>query len=316
MLSMGWASQKALRALGYRQVRHAAITWTVQEQGVILLQSIVDWSSEALRKAGWPYLSKASHRVYLATGPTGIRYVVKDYALPPPQRSFLGAAPSRARVEFYRTLQAHTKNFPTVLPLAYGERDDKSGWSIIVYPFLDGALSLDWLYTPNRPPTITARQRRHIEKTVGKLARALIDAPVQRFDGHLDHFLVSWEGEKSPRVWYVDFEKIRFTACLPAWGRHRQRVRTLGKLLARLQWLNNSGSHVNRASMMRISQAYFHEHSPLARQKKLCQAVLRAAQAYWRRRRFQTRGSYVFQIFQHHGEYGHNSPISPQDSPL
>jgi Lipopolysaccharide kinase (Kdo/WaaP) family len=316
MLSIGWAPQKTLRALGYRQVRHAAITWTVQAQGVAFLQSMADWSSEALWNAGWPYLSKASHRVYLATGPTGRRYVVKDYALPKPQRSFLGATQSRARVEFYRTLQAHTKNFPTVLPLAYGEREEQRSSSIIVYPFLDSAVSLDWLYTPNCPPTITTRQRQHIEKTVGKLVRTFIDSSVRRFDGHLDHFLVSWEGEWAPRVWYVDFEKIRFTLCFLAWVRHRKRVRTLGKLLARLQWLNNSGSHVNRASMMRISQAYFHEHAPLARQKKLCQAVLRAAQAYWIQRRFQTRGSYVFQIFQLHGESGHNSPISPPDRPL
>ena len=304
-----------MRALGYRQVRHAAMTWTVQEHGVPLLQSRTDWSSEALWNAGWPYLSKASHRVYLATEPGGRRYVVKDYALPKPPRLFPGATPSRARVEFYRTLQAHTKNFPTVLPLAYGERDDKSGRSIIVYPFLEHALSLDWLYTSNRPPTITVCQRQHIEKAIGRLVRALVDAPVQRFDGHLDHFLVSWE-ETSPRVWYVDFEKIRFTTLLPAWVWHRKRPRTLGKLLARLQWLNTSDSHVNRASMMRISRAYFHEHAPLARQKKLCQAVLRAAQAYWRRRRFQTRGRYVFQIFQSHDECGHHRPISPPSRPL
>jgi hypothetical protein len=169
-------------------------------------------------------------------------------------------------------------------------------------------VSLDWLYTPNCPHTITTRQRQHIETTVGRLVRAFIDAPVRRFDGHLDHFLVSWQGERSPRVWYVDFEKIRFTRCWPAWVRQRQRVRTLGKLLARLQWLNHSGSHVNRASMMRISQAYFHEHTPLARQKQLCQAVLRAAQAYWTQRRFQTRGNYVFQIFQPHGEVRTQSP--------
>ena len=110
MLSIGWAPQKTLRALGYRQVRHAAIAWTVQEQGVAFLQSMADWSSEALWNAGWPYLSKASHRVYLATqAKTGRRYVVKDYALPKPQRSFLGTTQSRARVEFYRTLQPMPK---------------------------------------------------------------------------------------------------------------------------------------------------------------------------------------------------------------
>jgi hypothetical protein len=106
-------------------------------------------------------------------------------------------------------------------------------------------------------------------------------------DVRADHFLVQRNGTGAPLVYWIDFERVRFTL-----RKKKEGIRTLGRLLSRMEWFRLSGGKINRPAMMRIGCAYFRDVGPGARHKELRRTVVDAARKWWYRREFHKRGAY------------------------
>ena len=185
---------------------------------------------------------------------------------------------------------AYRSGIPVVLPLALGEWSRVKGWGVIVYLFLQDAVTLESVYSSRSLEIMGFKYRLRLEERVGTLMRKLSDMGAYPVDAHLDHFLVVNDSISGPVVYYVDLERMKFNS----WTRHvmgqAKRIKTLGRLLARLEWLARSGGGVSRSAMMRMGRFFFRIEKPGPLDKRLCRRVIRAARRYWDRRKFQERG--------------------------
>ncbi|MGH7831762.1 MAG: lipopolysaccharide kinase InaA family protein [Candidatus Binatia bacterium] len=283
-------------AFGYRKVEHAGFSWLANDEGVRFLAGVDDWSPEGLStQKGWKCRKKRYHAVYLVQHDGRASYVIKDYPPVDNPKSALGENGNRAKKEFSNTLAAYQKSIPVVLPLAVGEWTVDRDRGVIIYPFLDKAIPLERVYNHESSSTLPNRERQRLERNVGKLLRAMVDAGAYPVDAHLDHFLaLRVDGGEVP-VYYIDLERIRFSSSL--WFIRIKRIKTIGRLLARLEWLRVSGGGINRAGMMRISRAFFAERGFRPLDKELCRVVIKAARRYWYRREFHKRGPYRLRSF-------------------
>ncbi|MFQ5849123.1 MAG: hypothetical protein ACE5JU_00885 [Candidatus Binatia bacterium] len=287
--------QRDLLALGYREVKHAGFSWLAREEGARFLIGVGDWSPRGLSaRAGWSCWEKPHHTVYLAREQNGTKYLIKVYPPDKSRPSVIARKVNRAKNEFYKVLVAYKNEIQTVLPLAVGEWRKDRGWGLIIYPFLDGAITLERVYANEHLGLlgISIRERQYLEEAVGRLMRTLIDKGAYPVDAHLDHFLaVRLRGGKI-LIYYVDLERVRFNLWSTKLLKRGKLIKTLGRLLARLEWFRASGGRINRPSMMRIGCAYFRGGGLGALDKRLCRAVIRAAKKYFHRREFHMRGSY------------------------
>jgi hypothetical protein len=283
---------------GYRELKHADFTWLANEEGARFLAGIDDWSPEKLAvRKGWNCRQKTRHAVYLARDQDGALYLVKSYAAEGKRKFLSGREPNRAGREFARTFFAHKKGISTVLPLAVGEGLADPCRGVIIYPFLDKAIPLERIYQHEDATRLAIGERQSLERKVGKLLRSMVDAGAYPVDGHLDHFLALRADGGEISVYYIDLERIGFRSLTKKWFLGSKRVKTLGRVTARLEWLRVSGGRINRVTMMRMSRAFFHQERPRPLDKKLCRKVIRAARRYWYRREFHQRGPYLPRSF-------------------
>lgn len=211
-------------------------------------------------------------------------YLIKAYPPKKNRERQFSRKPSRAKKEFCNTLIAYKKDVQTVLPLAIGEGKQNGQWGVIIYPFLDTAVSLTRVYTHEGLERLTVQERQSLEKTVGRLVRKFIDKGMVPRDLGLDHFLARKESGEILVHW-VDLERVKFTRLF----KRRKGIETLGKLLAQMEWLRNSGWNISRSSMMRIGHAYFHKEGLRGLDKRLCWEVIQAAGRVWLRRSLSVR---------------------------
>lgn len=279
---------KKLGEFGYRRLIHAGFSWQATIAGEQFLTSIADWSPEVLGgQKGWRLFDRGTHALYLATGPDGKRYMVKVYPEPGHRAPLRLRKGNRARNEFYHTLLASKTGVRTVLPLAVGESGEKNRCGVIIYPFVENSVSLDRVYDPQGSSSLSLAERRYAERKVGEMLRTFADSGMYVVDVRADHFLVQRNGTGAPLVYWIDFERVRFTL-----RKKKEGIRTLGRLLSRMEWFRVSGGGMNLPAMMRIGCAYFRDIGPGARHKELRRTVVKAARKWWYRREFHKRGSY------------------------
>jgi hypothetical protein len=128
--------------------------------------------------------------------------------------------------------------------------------------------------------------------------RTMHDAGAYPIDAHLDHFLVSRADNGEVEVRYIDFERIKFHGRLTKWLGRRRLLKSLGRLLARFEWLRVSGGAVNRPCVMRMSLAFLKDKAADPKKRRLRRAVIQAAAEFWQRRDFARRGAYGFRSFE------------------
>jgi hypothetical protein len=291
--------KRDLIAFGYREVEHAGFSWYANEAGARFLSGIDDWSQQKLTtEKGWNCRTKRDHAVYVACDREGMWYLIKDYPPVKKSKNLLSREASRATREFFKTLVAHKKGIPTVLPLAVGKWKEDGRRGVIIYPFLDQAIPLERVYDRANASGLTVREKQSLEKAVGKLMRTMHDAGAYPIDAHLDHFLVSREKNGRMTVCYIDFERIEFHFCFVKWVEQRRLIKSLGRLLARLEWLRVSGGAVNRPGVMRMGLAFLGDNASAAGKKRLRLSIVRAAKKFWDRRGFGRRGLYGFRSFE------------------
>lgn len=291
--------KKDLVAFGYRKVEHGGLSWLADEDGTRFLTSVREWSANKLPDThGWSYRKKSQHSVYLVRNHGGKGYLIKDYPPEHHRRRLFGGKANRAKKEFARTLLAYRKGIQTVLPLAVGEENEDKDRGVIIYPFLDKAIPLERAYQHEHLNLLSIRDRQCLEKEVGKLLRKMVDAGAYPVDGHLDHFLVMRTDEGKILVYYIDLERVEFSSLTKKWLMRRKLIKTLGRLLARLEWLRVSGGGIRRAGMMRISRAFFGQQRLGRLNRELSMASIQAARKYWHRREFHKRGSYGLRSYQ------------------
>jgi hypothetical protein len=272
--------KKDFRALGYRRFVHKGYVWVADEEAARLLAEIDDWSPQALAgRKGWTSWEKRRHELYLVQGRAG-KYLIKTY---PPKESgsagwFRSRRIGRATKEFRSSVAAYLKGIPTPLPAALGEKKEDRRWGIIVYPFLEETYGLDRLYA-GEGFKLDARERHLVEKKVGRLMRKFIDLGMYPRYMKFDHFLIKREGERL-QVYWIDLERTKFTRFF----KRTRLLRTVGKVLATLEWFRISGARVNRASMARIGQAFLQGDSSERPDKRSRRAAIRAAEEFWNRR--------------------------------
>ncbi len=285
--------KKDLLSFGYRKVDHAGYSWIANKEGARFLLEIDDWSPQALAaRKGWNHQNKRHHTVYFGRDLNGTRYLIKFYLKGKERKYFYTRSINRARNEFFKSLLAHRMEIKTVLPLAVGACREERYQGLIIYPFLDQAMSLERVYDRRNLNTLTICERHYLEKAVGRLIRKFIDAGAYPVDAHLDHFLAMKVAGTQILVYYVDLERVKFNKLSKNMLRNRKLIKTLGRLIARLEWFRTSGGRINRSSMIRIGLAFFHEEGLGTLDKKLCRSVIQAARKYWYRRRFHIRGPY------------------------
>ncbi|MEE9143487.1 MAG: hypothetical protein V3U06_01800 [Candidatus Binatia bacterium] len=280
-------------AFGYKEMEHSGFSWLATKEGMPFIIGVDDWSPRGIAvQKGWKSREKSLHEVYLARDQEGMRYLVKIY---PPKRNcpnFFSRRVNRAKNEFSKTLLACKKEIQTVLPLAVAQGKEDKRWGIIIYPFLDQAIPLERVYDCDNLSLLSIRERQLMEKTVGRLLRKFIDEGAYPVDAHLDHFLIMKSGEASVHVHYVDLERIGFNSLTKSILKRRKLLKTLGRLIARLEWLRVSGFRINRPSMMRMGRAFLEGKAFGISGRRLRRAVIQAAREFWYRREFHTRGQY------------------------
>lgn len=284
---------KDLHALGYSEVQHAGISWLANEEGLHFLLGVEDWSSQRLGvKEGWKSWEKPHHAVHLARIRRGKIYLIKTYPPIKNRNHLFWEEPNRAKKEFSKALFAGKKSIPTVQPVAVGERVGNKQWGIIIYPFLDEAVTLERIYSHDHFKEFGIKERHNLEKSVGRLIRKFIEVGAYPLDAHLDHFLATKVEEKKISVYYIDLERVKFNSLSKRLMQRRKLIKTMGRLIARLEWFRMSGGRINRASMVRIGRASFRDECVGTLDKKLCRLVIHAARKFWYRRKFHTRGPY------------------------
>ncbi len=277
--------EKERQLIGYRRMDHGGLSWLANEEGARFIIKVGGWSPQGLAiKQGWIRSERHYHTLYLAQGENGKRYLIKTYPLKGNYARPFSRKANRARREFNNTLIAHREGIPTVLPLAVGEGKEHGRWSVILYPFLDKAVSLARVYSHGEVKHLSIRERQCLEKKVGMLVRKLIDKGIYPRDLVLDHFLANKENGDL-LVHLVDLERVEFAR----WFRRKKGIGTLGSLLARMEWFRISGWRINRSSVMRIGYACFHAKQLQKLDKRLCRAVIQTARKYWFRREFNKR---------------------------
>ena len=243
------------------------------------------WSVQGLSETGWAFWDKCSHGLYLTRGKEGERFLIKLYWK---SGNRLWGRDNKAKREFHNTLLAHGKGFRTVLPVAWGEGWGKEGIGVIVYPFVDGAISLERAYSYREPSCLSVRERQEMEKQVGQLLRLCLDSGLFPVNMCLGHFLGCRDSSGRLVVYWVDFEKMKFRVGF----RSKTMVKTLAKLLARMEWFRASGGKMGRSSIMRIGYPSVCRRNTAKANRDLCCQVVAAARKYWNHREIEGRGSY------------------------
>lgn len=278
-----------LHAFGYQVVDRGGFSWLANELGLRFICEVDDWSPETLvTRKGWSFWDKGSHALYVAQDYGQVRFLVKVYRARKSSAAFLTRQVNKAKQEFYNTLYAYEKGFNTVLPLALGESSWDRSSGVIVYPFLDNAIPLDKVYPYRGCGGLAIFERQYLEKSVGRLLRKCFESGIFPANMCLGHFLARKEAGGRLVVYWVDFEKLKFRSL----RRKRFGVKSLGKLLARIEWFRVSGGRINRSSIMRVGHACFHKEGSGKLDKKLCRAIIQAAKEYWEFRKIDTRGLY------------------------
>lgn len=194
----------------------------------------------------------------------------------------------RAAREFHNTLLAHQKGIQTVLPLALGEGQGRNRSTVIVYPYLHGALALDRIYDYNQPAAVSPPERQWIEKSIGQMMRKFIESGMYPVDVNLDHFIAQKVEGGKPSVYWVDLERVGLKSLFMK----RRGIKSLARLLARLEWLRISGGGVHHSNMMRIGHAYFNVEKTRRLDRRLCRAVITATRKRWYAKGFPLRRRY------------------------
>lgn len=288
MEGSGLGGEDLLRSLDYRELEHGGLSWLTNEEGARFVLEVDDWSLQGLAlKSEWEVCERRYHMRYLARDQRGKRYFIKVYLPRKAPRNF-GRRIQRARREFDNVLTAHKHDIPTVLPLAMAQGKGDRPWGVIIFPFLESVVSLEEVYT-GKFNSLSVRERQSMERMVGGMMRRFIDSGMYPRDLVLDHFLVKRIGGGGLSVYWVDLERVNSGWFL----KRKKRIEILGKFLLRLERCRITGGRVNSSSMMRIVHAYFHKKALEKLDKRLRRNILRAANKYWYRRKFNKRGPYV-----------------------
>ena len=276
--------KKDLAYYGYTARDQGGYSWLASDGGWALVSVVEDWSADGLaQRKGWRRWQRQYHVVYLATE-AGKRYLIKTYP-PKSQPGGWRQSGSRAMREFRNTVRAHRYGVRTALPLAVGSARDDERRGVIVYPFLEGALSLGKAYDPASPRPFPLRVLWRLERDMGRVVRELVEKGMCPRDLVPDHFLARRE-EGRFVLYCVDLERL----VVRKWFRFHVGVRALGRLFAYLEWLRRSGWRIHRSDMMRVGWGYFQRDlDGRSKRKRLERRVIGEAIQVWKRRKLSER---------------------------
>jgi hypothetical protein len=269
-----------LVVLDYKEMEHAGFRWLVTDEGASFVGGIKDWSLQGLAaQDGWKRSAKTYHTIYRSRELNGRSYLVKSYPPKSSRRTLLAQRHNRARREFWNTIESFEIGIRTVLPIAFGERTRESRWGILVYPYLEDAASLATLYQKHAVRRLTVRERQQAERIAGAMLRDFVAEGMFVYDLSPDQFLVQRTPAGQMTVYWVDLERVKRRFFF----RQEEGIRSLGKLLAQMEWGRRFGDSITYSSMMRVGRGYFRDASPGRLDRNLCRRVIQAAQAFWRR---------------------------------
>jgi len=198
-------------ALGYREVDHGGFCWLANDQGKRFVMEVDDWSFQGLAtRNGWKRWKRAYHTVHLGCDKQGITYLIKNYPPKKYEARPFARRTNRARKEFLNTLIVFKEHIQTVVPIALGEDKESGRQGIIIYPFLDQAVTLARLYVHKEVKGISVRDRHFLEKTVGRMVQRITARGIFPRDLGIDHFLAERDTGGQLSVHWVDLERVKF----------------------------------------------------------------------------------------------------------
>jgi tRNA A-37 threonylcarbamoyl transferase component Bud32 len=160
-------------------------------------------------------VKQAPHRTVYRVVLPGLDFHLKQYPAGGRRARLRGLVrPSRARLEYERTLEVARRGVPTLEPLAVGETGDPFGGSssylltrtlpgtVPLGSFLD-ALPVGW--TAAR----TARFRQRLARALGRFLALMHDAGVVHRDLHPGNLLLRLDAGDRPRLYLIDLLAVR-----------------------------------------------------------------------------------------------------------
>jgi tRNA A-37 threonylcarbamoyl transferase component Bud32 len=211
-------------------------------------------AAEGLRLDDWLQSGRARpvkqgpHRVVYRLELGGLTCYLKHNLLPD-ARAWLRqlVRPSKARMEYERAFAVAARRVPTVVPLAVGERCDRSGpqESFLITQGLEQTMPLDVFLTEHvrdaRGPI-----RLLAAESLGRFLARLHDAGVVHDDLHCGNILARHEPDGTLSFYLVDLQAVRLRAPLD-WQASRDNLVLFNR------WLY---TRTNRADRLRFWKAY------------------------------------------------------------
>lgn len=202
----------------------------------------------------------------------------KQYEYGPGRWRFFGRA-SKARREFENYAVFERLGLRAARPVACGEERDAWGRlrrAFILTCAVAGALPLwDFVqrHCPDRRNAASRRLRQELLREIALATRRMHESGFFHHDLFWRNILVTWSGEGSPRVWWIDCPRGGFDRWSPwRWRRRLRDLASLDKLAVRV---------CARAERLRFVLLYLGRSRLDATAKRLIRAVARYRRGHW-----------------------------------
>lgn len=190
---------------------------------------------DGLRLDEWLRAGQASvvkhgpHRTVYRVVLPGLDFYLKYYPVAD-RRAWLRqlVRPSKARMEYDRSVAVASRQVPTAVPLAVGERQSDSGpcESYLITRTLPDTDNL-WRFLedtlPRLPPARRTHLRQRLAAALGELLARMHDAGIVHHDLHAGNLLLQLDAGDQPELFLIDLHAVRFHRPL-GWRRSRDNL--------------------------------------------------------------------------------------------